>query len=120
MRLGYAATQRYEITFTATDDGDGTGTTDQRHGDLAINVRDANFRPEITTIENKVVPIGTTLDIPIVAIDPDGTAISSGASRSVKFDDATAWATLTDNGDGTGHAFESRRNRAIATTIWLR
>ncbi|MGB7323492.1 MAG: putative Ig domain-containing protein, partial [Rubripirellula sp.] len=98
---GVTETQRYEITFTATDDGDGTGTPTSDTVTLAINVRNANFRPEITTIENKVVPVGTTLDIPIVAVDPDGTAIA----LDVKIGQATAlpsWATLTDNGDGTG------------------
>ncbi len=68
---------------------------------LAINVRDANFRPQITTIENKTVPVGMTLDIPIVARDPDGTAIA----LSVKIGQATtlpSWATLVDHGDGTG------------------
>ncbi len=98
---GGLETRRFEIDFTATDDGDGTGTPTSDTVTLAINVRNANFRPEITTIDNRIVPVGTTLDIPIVAVDPDGTPIELDVTIG-QSTQLPSWATLTDNGDGTG------------------
>ncbi len=59
------------------------------------------MRRKSRTIANQTVAIGDTLEIPIVATDPEGATIE----LSVQIGQSTllpSWATLTDNGDGTG------------------
>ena len=68
---------------------------------LILDVKDANGAPEVTAIEEKTVAVGDVLDIPLEAIDPEGADIE----LSVQIGQSTLlpnWATLTDNGDGTG------------------
>ena len=97
----FDASGLYQLNFTATDDGDDTGTPTTDTVTLTINVRDANGAPEVTNVDAQTVAIGDTLNIPIVAVDPEGAPIE----LSVQIGQSTelpSWASLSDNGDGTG------------------
>ncbi len=91
----------YQIDFNVSDDGDGTGVPTTDTVTLTLDVLDANGRPEIDAIENQSLAVGGTLEIPISASDPEGAplAIDAQIGQSTNLPD---WATLTDNGDGTG------------------
>ncbi len=55
-----------------------------------------NQAPDLVAPNRLVAPVGRVTQIPVSATDPDGGPISLTLDRSVGF------ATLTDNGDGTG------------------
>ncbi|MCP3998380.1 MAG: hypothetical protein GY722_25445, partial [bacterium] len=101
-----------------TDNGDGTGTItgtpgyndaavttvtiNASDGDLAdtttftITVTDTNRSPLISTISDQTLVEGDPLTLSLSASDPDGAAPSLSAVG------LPSWATLVDNGDGTG------------------
>src|SRR5690606_10970396 len=84
------------LTFTASNDGDGTGMPNSDVLVLTIQVQDANATPEVTAISNQVVAVGASLDIPITAADADAGPLA------LSVENLPAFATLIDNGDGTG------------------
>ncbi len=92
---------QYAFDFHVTDDGDGTGqpTTDTVRLDL--KVLDANGRPRIDLLSNASVAVGSSLEIPIRAVDPDGTPIALEV-RIGQSTNLPSWATFVDRGDGTG------------------
>jgi len=63
---------------------------------FTITVNDVNRPPSLTSIGDQTLDEGTTLDVAVSASDPDGDPISLSASG------LPAFATLTDNGGGTG------------------
>jgi hypothetical protein len=63
--------------------------------DGKVTVR-GNSPPVLTAIPNQTMNEGATLNIPLSATDPDGDRIALRASNM------PAFASLTDNGDGTG------------------
>ncbi len=73
---GYQDAGEYELQFTATDDGDGTGVPLAVTTSTRIVVQNANRAPELTPVANVQVPLGESLDIPIAATDADGNPIS--------------------------------------------
>ena len=62
----------YVITFTATDDGDGTGVALFAQVDVRIIVVNANRTPQLTFIDNQALDAFDTLDLAVTAVDPDG------------------------------------------------
>ncbi|HET9665866.1 MAG TPA: Ig-like domain-containing protein, partial [Desertimonas sp.] len=87
------ADETYHVNLTAPSnatvaDGDGLGT---------ITNDDANRAPVLAPVGDQIVQAGEILVVPISATDPDGDAITLSASNLPPF------ASLTDDGDGTGH-----------------
>ncbi len=89
------------IAFHVEDDGDGTGVPTADELLLNIRVLDSNGRPVISTVNNQTVDVGKTLEIPIRAVDSDGQSLALSASIG-QASSLPSWATLIDNGDGTG------------------
>jgi len=73
---GYAQAGTYQVTVTATDDGNGTGTPATSQVIVPIVVSNANRAPEIGSVTNVFVDRGAVLDIPVSAVDADGNPIT--------------------------------------------
>jgi hypothetical protein len=93
----------YQITFTATDNGDGTGVPLTAVTTLEVTVLDQNRGPEIEAVPNQTVRRGQVLDIAVRAIDLDlaDPITLQGGSGSPGYP-LPDFVTFTDNGDGTG------------------
>jgi len=61
------------VTFTATDDGNGTGTPETVSITVPIEVRNTNRVPALGPITNQVVARDTVLELPVSAADPTAT-----------------------------------------------
>jgi len=93
---GHTQAGDYSITFTATDDGDGTGAPTSDSVTVDITVRDANGAPVVADIDNQSLAVNTVLNVPVTATDGDGTI------PVLTIAGLPAFATFTDNGNGTG------------------
>ncbi len=98
---GFNAAGTYAVTFTATDDGDGTGTPRSSSQTVLLTVGNVNRPPQLTPIVNQTVARGTVLDVAVQATDPDGEPLVLTAGGLPGFP-IPHFATFTDNGDGTG------------------
>ena len=65
----------YAITFSAANDGDGTGTPTTAAMTVRIHVNHAYAAPVVTPVANQKLGENTTLDIPVQAVDPDGSRL---------------------------------------------
>ena len=83
----------FTITVTVTDDGTPALNDSET---FVLTVTDANRAPVLAVIGNQTVAEGETLTVPLSASDPDGDGLTFSTSGLPSF------ATLTDNGDGTG------------------
>jgi len=92
----FAQSGSYNITFVATNDGDGGGVPVSATQTIRIDVADTNGTPVVDPIANKTVAVGGTIDIPVRAVDPDAGPVTLTAEGLPSF------ATLIDNGNGTG------------------
>jgi hypothetical protein len=81
------------VTLTATDAGTPPLSTSQTIGLTVINV---NRPPPFDPLPSQTVDEGQTLTILVIAIDPDGDALTLTASGLPTF------ASFTDTGNGTG------------------
>jgi hypothetical protein len=63
---------RHNVTFAATDDGNGTATKQTSTVLVPILVRNTNRAPLITESANQTMQRGQVLDLPISVNDPDG------------------------------------------------
>ncbi|TVR47529.1 MAG: tandem-95 repeat protein, partial [Puniceicoccaceae bacterium] len=95
-RPGYDQAGHYTITFTAANDGAGTGTPNTDTLVLQIEVLDANGVPVVESIGNREVAVGESLLIPVSAVDPDGGPLELSVAG------LPAFASFIDFGDGTG------------------
>ena len=86
----------YTFSFTATSDGAGTGVITSATTTVTLNVLPNNAPPAVEAISDQSVNVGSTLDIPITASDPHGEPLVLTATG------LPAFATFTDNGNGTG------------------
>ncbi len=97
----YSQAGVYSINFSASDDGDGTGTPSNDSTSIQLRILDANGRPNIQSIDNRSINVGSSLQIPVQATDPEGGPISLrilfGQSNELP-----AWASFVDGGNGTG------------------
>jgi len=98
----YDQAGQHQAVFSATDDGDGTGTPLTVSVTVQITVFNANRRPEIEAIPNTTVNLGETLDLTVRAGDPDGNPLTLSATSAVPGFPIPDFAAFTDNGDGTG------------------
>lgn len=92
---GFQHAGSYAIDFTATDDGDGTGTPTSDTVTLRIDVLNANGAPTVAPIANRSVDVGAALDFTVTASDPEGDPLVLSATG------LPAFATFTDLGNGT-------------------
>ena len=91
----------YHVTFTATDDGNGTGEPKTTATIVPITVVNPNHLPVIAPIANHVLHRGDIVDIPVVATDADGNSLSLSAAGLTGYN-LPDFATFIDNGNGTG------------------
>jgi hypothetical protein len=86
----YTQAGSYIVTFTASD-----GTSSDTEA-VTITVNNVNRPPAITSISPQIVLEGGTLNLPVMASDPDAEALVLTATG------VPANATFTDNGNSTG------------------
>ena len=89
---GFTDAGSHTITVTVTDNGDPTLFDAET---FTLTVNDVNQAPELAPIGNQAVAEGASLTVAISASDADGNNVSLSASG------LPAFASLTDNGDGT-------------------
>ncbi|MEM9587454.1 MAG: putative Ig domain-containing protein, partial [Planctomycetota bacterium] len=95
----------YEITFTAVDDGDGTGLPLMTQKSVTIEVMNLNRAPDITPIDNQTVQRDTRLEIPVSVSDADGNPIDWRVENAMPGFPLPDFVSFTDAGDGTGTIF---------------
>jgi hypothetical protein len=93
---GFTQAGAYQVDFTASDDGDGTGTPGVAALSVPITVINANQAPAVPEIANRTLARGEVIEVPIVVSDADGNPLTLTVSGLPDF------ATFTDNGDGSG------------------
>ncbi len=86
----------FQVTFTATDTGDGTGVDLSTSDTVTLNVLPVDRPPVLTPIVDQTVPGGSTLTVPVTATDPDGDHVALTVTG------LPAFGTFTDNGNNTG------------------
>ena len=100
----------YNVTFTATDNGDPTPLTPNplpltSSVTVPITVLNTNRPPVLLDIVNQVVNRGQVLTLPVQATDADGNPLQLVATGDIIGDVPQAlprFVTFVDNGDGTG------------------
>ncbi len=97
----------YFVTFSATDDGNGTGVPLQVQTTARIVVSNANRPPQITPIDNRSMARGETLEVPVVTTDADGNPIEIEIRGLPEFGSYTS----TGNGLGTIRLAPGNRTR---------
>ncbi len=95
-RPGYTQVGTYQIRFTATDDGNGTGVALTSTITVPVTVRNANRQPVVPAIGTQTVAKGQVLELPIAVDDADGDKLA------LRFDGLPRFATFTPSGNGTG------------------
>ncbi|MBD2200392.1 MULTISPECIES: CARDB domain-containing protein [Calothrix] len=98
---GYTSAGNYTVTFTATDNGDGTGTNLSTVVNVPIKVLNTNRTPAINPITNQTINRGDVVDIPVEFNDPDGNPLTITAQGLPGFG-LPRFATFTDQGNGKG------------------
>ncbi|PSB57202.1 putative Ig domain-containing protein [Chamaesiphon polymorphus] len=91
----------YDITFTVTDDGDGTGEPKTTTTIVPIKVVNFNRLPTATPIANRTLRRGDVVDIPVVFNDADGDSLTLTAAGLTGYN-LPDFAIFIDNGNGTG------------------
>ena len=91
----------YNVTFTATDDGNDTGEPKTTTKIVSINVLSVDRLPVITTISNRSSQRSDVIDIPVVATDANGDPLVLSATGTTGYT-LPDFVTFTDNGNGTG------------------
>nr|WP_013334799.1 CARDB domain-containing protein [Gloeothece verrucosa]ADN18050.1 YD repeat protein [Gloeothece verrucosa PCC 7822] len=90
----------YNVTFSATDDGNGL-TPITSSITVPITVSNVNRTPTIVEVSNQTVQRGQVLNLNIAATDLDGDSITLSATGLPGYD-LPSWASFIDNGNGTG------------------
>jgi YD repeat-containing protein len=112
--IGYDAVGTYQVSFTATNDGDGTGVPKTSTVAVPITVLNVNRVPTVAPIDNQTMDHDATLPLPIEATDPDGDPLTLTVSGLPGF------GTFADHGDGTGQfTFTPGADDRGNYTIWV-
>ena len=98
----YVQAGEYLVTFTAIDDGDGTGEQLTSRVTVPIHVRNLNRRPEIPELSNIVVTLGETRELIVPIIDPDGSRLTLRAESGLTGRALPSFITFVDRGNGQG------------------
>ncbi len=101
-RPTFAQAGTFQMTFTATDDGDGTATPMSVVTTVEVVITNLNRTPEITPIDNQTVQRDQILEIPVSATDPDGNPLELRGENAAPGFPMPDFVTFVDNGDGTG------------------
>ncbi len=99
---GYDDAGEYSVTFTATDDGDGTGVPLVGSETAQITVLNVNRPPEMPVIDNQMVNGGDVLILPITVTDPDGNPLQLVATNALPGYPLPDFITFADLGGGQG------------------
>ncbi|TAL18590.1 tandem-95 repeat protein [bacterium] len=75
---GFTDTGNYRVTFTVRDNDAVTPLTDGE--EVTITVGNVNRPPILTSIGNQSVTVGSPLSLTVTAADPDGDAVTYGAT----------------------------------------
>jgi CARDB/Putative Ig domain len=86
----------FPVTFTATDNGDGTGAPQSTSQTVTVIVLPVNRPPQIPAIPYQTVKGGAPSDLTVTAPDPDHDAVKLSATGLPEF------VTFADNGNATG------------------
>jgi hypothetical protein len=97
---GFSDAGTYDVTFTATDDGDGTGTAKTTVITVPITVLDINRAPEIMALTQQTLQRGENKTILVKVTDADGDDVSIKATGLTGVA-LPEFITFTDNGDRT-------------------
>ncbi len=98
----YQQAGNYQVTFSATDDGDGLGTPLTTNRNLNISVLNTNGSPVIETVDNVVLGRTEVQVLDVRAADPEGDPIVLSATDERPGFALPDFITFTDNGDGSG------------------
>ncbi len=91
----------YNVSFTATDNGDGTGVNKSSTIVVPIIVLPTDKLPVITAIANQIIQRGDVIDIPVVATDANGDPLVLTGTGTTGYS-LPDFVTFTDNGNGKG------------------
>ncbi len=110
----------YSVTFTATDDGNGTGTNKSSVLTVPIVILPTDRLPVITPLVNRGFQRGDIIDIPVVATDANGDPLVLSGTGTTGYT-LPDFVTFTDNGNGTGtfHVKPDINTNAGDYTIYL-
>jgi len=92
----------YTVTFSVTDDGDGTGVPLSAVTEVAIEVMNFNQPPVITEFDNLTVERDQVSAWTVEAADPDGNPVILAATSALPGYPLPDFVTFTDHRDGTG------------------
>ncbi|MGF1675356.1 MAG: putative Ig domain-containing protein, partial [Rivularia sp. (in: cyanobacteria)] len=111
----YNTANNYDVTFSAIDDGDGTGFNATTTVSVPITVYNTNRAPSIIDFENISVNKGETTEIIITATDAenDNLRLSLVREREAGFS-IPEFINFVDNGDGTATLTVSPTNKDIS------
>jgi large repetitive protein len=98
---GSTAAGTYDVTFTATDDGNGTGVNRSVSRTVPIVVLNANNAPEIEPVANLTMNAGETQVLTLRSTDGDGNPLVLKVKGQGGFE-IPGFAQFVDRGDGTG------------------
>jgi YD repeat-containing protein len=133
----------YQVTFTAVDDGNGTGVPLTTVTTAVIVVANANRPPTITAIDNQTMNQGVVLEVPVMVNDPDnnpltitvqglpsfasyvpGEGIPGGPAGVIRFNPGiltrgnyTITVIARDDGDGGGEAAVQTAMESFVLTV---
>ncbi len=113
----YEQAGTYHVSFTATDDGDGTGLSLSTVTTIEFMVLNQNRAPEIAAIANQTVRLGEVLDVPVQVADADGNPIALRAESGMPGFPLPPFITFTDHGDGSGVFHAAPARAAEETTV---
>ncbi|WP_404783509.1 putative Ig domain-containing protein [Altericista sp. CCNU0014] len=97
---GYSQAGTYAVSFTATDDGNGTGVPLSTTFTVPITVGNTNRSPEIAPISNETLARGDVRELVLQATDPEGNPLQLTLSTLNGYA-LPSFVTFTDNGNGT-------------------
>lgn len=98
---GYANAGTYNVTFTATDDGNGTGATKETSLIVPITVFNTNRAPQISEFTNVTLNRGETRELVLRVSDADNDPLVLQLKAESTGYNIPDFVKFTDNGDGT-------------------
>ncbi|MDM9385689.1 CARDB domain-containing protein [Chlorogloeopsis sp. ULAP01] len=99
---GFSSAGTYNVTFTATDDGNGTSANKSATVTVPITVFNTNRAPQISEFSNITLNRGEVQELVLQATDADGDPLVLQLKPESTGYELPSFVTFTDNGDGTG------------------
>ncbi len=101
-RPGFNQSGTYEVTFSATDDGDGVAASGTATLTVPIEVIHQNQAPVIPLIQPVRVPRGELNEFIVTVTDPDGDPLTLTAASELSNRPLPSFISFTDLGGGRG------------------